>query len=397
MKIVNITDRISYIGVNDRKTSLFENNWSLPHGMAYNSYLINDDKTVLVDTVKYGSDNEYIAKIKKVLGGKPLDYIAVNHMEPDHAGMIGVIMNMYPDCKIIGNVQTKKMINDYFGIGEDRFKMVADGEEIPIGQSTLKFIYIPWVHWPETMVTYDVKDQVIFTCDAFGGYGALDGGIFDSDYDWDKVYLDDMRRYYSNIVCKYSTMVLKALAKLDGVPINVIAPSHGVVWKENPMKVVGLFKDWAEFKAEEGVVIAFATMYGHTETLADMIGQKLCDAGVKNIITYNVSNTNISFILSDIQKYKGYILGTCAYNGVMHPAMQHLCNEIKITNQKNKVVGLFGTSSWNGAGVKDLKKFAEENKIAPVEPAVETFGDPTPEKVESQIDAFVKAYSAALK
>lgn len=397
MRIVNLTSNVYYIGANDRRTALFENNWPIPYGVSYNSYLIKDEKNVLIDTVEFGADNNFFKKIDSILEGKAIDYLVVNHMEPDHSGMIASVLNKYPEIKIIGNEQTYKLLNNYYGISRDCFMAVADGQELCIGSTTLKFIFIPWVHWPETMVTYDVKNEIVFSCDAFGGYGTLDGGIFDSDYNMEEMFLPEMRRYYSNIVAKWSNMVVKALAKLDGTPIKMIAPSHGVVWKDNPQKVIELYSNWAAFKPEEGVVIAYASMYGNTAELAEYIGSELSKAGVKNIRTYDVSRTNVSYILSDIQRFKGFILGTCAYNTVMHPMMEHLCNEIKIMAPKNKVMGLFGTSGWNGAGAKALLKFAEEAKLNLITPTVEAFGAPTQEKIETAAKEFIAAFKTALE
>ncbi|MGM9774668.1 MAG: FprA family A-type flavoprotein, partial [Candidatus Egerieousia sp.] len=297
MRTSKVTDRISYIGVNDRRTALFENNWPIPHGVSYNSYLIKDEKNVLIDTVEYGSDADFFKKIEKETNGEPLHYLVVNHMEPDHSGMIPAVLAKYPELKIIGNEQTFGLLQKYYGVERERFLSVKDGEELSVGKTTLKFVFIPWVHWPETMVTYAVEEQVLFTCDAFGGYGTLDGGIFDSDYDLEEIFLPEMRRYYANIVSKWSMMVCKAIAKLAGTTVKVIAPSHGVVWKENPEKVIRLYADWASFKSEEGVVIAYASMYGNTENLADTLGAKLAAAGIRNIRTYDVSKTNVSYIL----------------------------------------------------------------------------------------------------
>ncbi len=393
MRITKITDKIYYIGVNDRRTALFENNWPIPYGVSLNSYLIKDEKNVLIDTVEFGSDNDYLNKIETILDGAPIHYLVVNHMEPDHSGMIKTVLNKYPNLKIIGNEQTFKLLNAYYNVIRENFISVKDGEEISIGATNLKFVYIPWVHWPETMVTYDTNNQVLFSCDAFGGYGSLDGGIFDNDYNFEEMFLPEMRRYYSNIVSKWSNMVVKALGKLADVPIKIIAPSHGVIWKDNPKKVLELYSNWSEFKPEnDGVVIVYASMYGNTARLADKIGQKLSCAGIKNIRTYDVSKTHVSYILSDILKYKGFILGTCAYNTFMHPMMEHLCNEIKIMSPKNRVFGIFGTSGWNGAGVKSLLKFAEENKLTPITPIVEAIGDPTDEKIEESANSFVKAF-----
>ncbi len=397
MRIAKITERIAYIGVNDRRTALFENNWPIPYGVSYNSYIIKDEKNVLIDTVEYGSDGDFLSKIAVALNGATLDYLVVNHMEPDHSGMLPSVLAKYPAIKIIGNAKTFELLQKYYGISQENFFLVADGYELNIGSSTLKFVCVPWVHWPETMVTLDLKESVLFTCDAFGGYGSLDGGIFDSDYNFEEMFLPEMRRYYSNIVSKYNQMVTRAIDKLSGVPVKIIAPSHGVIWKENPAKVIGLYSDWAASKAEEGVVIVYASMYGNTANLADQIGSKLSEQGIKNIRTYDVSRTHVSYILSDIMRYNGFILGTCAYNTYMHPMMEHLCNEIRIMSPKGKTTGIFGTSGWNGAGVKALTQFAEEAKLNVISPAVEALGAPTQERVEASLQEFAKAFAKAIK
>ncbi len=397
MRTFKITERITYIGVNDRRTTLFENNWPIPYGVSYNSYLIKDKKNVLIDTVEYGSDGEFLDKIESLLGGKALDYLVVNHMEPDHSGMIKSVLAKYPAVKLIGNSKTFELLEKYYGVDKESFMCINDGDELSIGEGTLKFAAVPWVHWPETMVTLDLKDLVLFTCDAFGSYGTLDGGIFDSDYNMDEILIPEMRRYYSNIVSKYSQMVTRAINKLSGVEFKVIAPSHGVVWKEAPARVVGLYADWAAHKSEEGVVIVYASMYGNTANLADRLGAMLHNAGVKNIRTYDVSKTHVSYILSDILRFKGLLLGSCAYNTYMHPMMEHLCNEIKIMSPKNKVMGIFGTSGWNGAGAKAIAKFAQEQNINTVLPIVEALGAPTESKISATAQEFVNNFSKAVK
>ncbi len=396
MKTVKITEKIHYVGTNDRKKHLFENNWPLPNGVSYNSYLVVDEKSALIDTIEYGSDASYLNKIERLLEGKELDYLVVNHMEPDHSSMISVIVAKYPNVKIVGNAQTYKLLQSFYDISESSFYRVADGDELVLGESTLKFALVPWVHWPETMVSYEVSSKTLFSCDAFGGFGTLDGSIFDGDNDFETYYLEDMRRYYSNIVGKYSGMVQKALTKLGGLDINIIAPSHGLVWRDNPSKVLDLYNKWSSYYAEEGVVVAYASMYGNTESMAEYIASLLGEKGIK-VRVHDVSKTHVSTLLSEIWKYKGLILGTCAYNTQMHPMMEHLCNEIKLTAPKNKVVALFGSSAWNGAGVKELKKFMEGNCLAYVGTPVEVSGAPTLAKIQENAEAMVNAFVEELK
>lgn len=389
MKELRITDKIWYVGVNDRRKELFENNWPLPYGVSYNSYLLKDEKSALIDTVEAGSCTDYIEKIQRVLNGQPLDYLVINHLEPDHASMITAVRSAFPEVKLVGNAQTFKILQHYYKTDEEFFHLVKDGDTLDLGESKLQFVLVPWVHWPETMVTYEATTQTLFSCDAFGGFGTIDGGLFDTNNNFEEFYLSEMRRYYSNIVGKYSSMVQKALAKLDGVPVQMICPSHGLVWK-NPAKVIELYDKWSKYEDEKGVVVVYASMYGNTAQMADYIGNLIGSKGIP-VRTFDVSKTHVSYLLSEIWKYKGLVLGTCAYNTKMHPMMEHLCNEIDLSQPKGKKVALFGTSSWNGAGVKGLKKFAEEYAgFELVSTVAETYGSVSPEKVDSDINAMVE-------
>lgn len=377
-----ISNKIHYIGTNDRKKHLFENNWPLPYGVSYNSYLIADEHTALVDTLEYGSDPDYLTNIDTILDGRPLEYLIINHLEPDHSSMIGEILRTYPDVTVVGNCTTFKLLANYYAVPQEQKLEVMDGSTLSLGHHVLTFAWVPWVHWPETMVTYDTTDKVLFSCDAFGGFGTLDGGIFDDEIDFDKFYLTEMRRYYSNIVGKWSDKVQGAFQKLGGLEIKIICPSHGPIWRENPGKVLSLYNRWSTHQAEKGVVIIYASMYGNTEKMADKIARALAQEGVKNIRVFDVSKTHVSYLINEIWEYNGLILGTCAYNGQMHPMMHHLVHEISVANPKNKVVGVFGSSSWNGAGVKTLKKELEAIKITPTEKCVELFGVTTDDKLQ---------------
>lgn len=337
MKKIEVSNGVYYIGVNDRKKTLFENNWPLPNGVSYNSYLICDQKSALIDTLEFGSKDDYLDVIADHLDGKELDYLIVNHMEPDHSSMIGVILKFYPKIKIVGNSKTFKMLEAYYKLSTDNFIEVKDGDSLDLGYHKLSFVMTPWVHWPETMMTYDTTDKMLFSCDAFGSFGTLDGNIFDDEVNFD-FYEDEMRRYYSNIVGKYSAMVQKAFAKLQGVELKYICPSHGPVWRDNPLKVVSLYDKWSKHEAEEGVVIAFASMYGNTEKMADYLARLIAERGVKNIKVYDVSKTHVSYLINEIWKYKSVILGSCAYNSVMHPMMTQLCHELEVVNPKIKTL-----------------------------------------------------------
>ena len=375
MKEIIVSNKVHYIGVNDRRKSLFENIWPLPYGVSYNSYLIADNKTALIDTLEFGSKDDYLEEIEYILQDRQLDYLVVNHMEPDHSSMISWIIKRYPQVKIVANSKAFKMLDAYFGIKKERIHEVKDGDTLDLGYHKLKFIMTPWVHWPETMMTYDMTDAMLFSCDAFGSFGTLDGGIFDDEINF-TFYEDEMRRYYSNIVGKYSNMVQKAFEKLSGVTIKFICPSHGPVWRKNPEKAIELYNKWSLHEAEEGVVIAFASMYGNTEKMADYVARLIAQRGIKNIRIYDVSKTHVSYIINDIWKYKGLILGSSSYNAGMHPMMQHLCNELEVLNPKNKNYALFGSYSWNGGGLKSLIPFAEKMTWNMVAPPVEIMGSP---------------------
>jgi flavorubredoxin len=380
MRRIDVSEKIHYIGVNDRKKALFENNWPLPSGVSYNSYLISDEKSALVDTLEFGSKDDYLEEIESILGDKPLDYLIVNHMEPDHSSMIGFVLKKYPGVKIVSNNKAFKMLSAYFGIGDESIYEVKDGDTLNLGHHKLSFIMTPWVHWPETMMTYDSTDGILFTCDAFGSFGTLDGAIFDDEINFD-FYEDEMRRYYSNIVGKYSHMVQKAFAKLDGVEIKAICPSHGPIWRTNPSRAVDLYNKWSNHISDKGVVIAYASMYGNTEKMADYLARLIAENGVKNIRIHDVSKTHASYIISDVWKYGSLVLGSSAYNAGMHPMMHHLCHELEVVNPKNKKYALFGSYSWSGGGLKTLIPFAEKMSWEQAAPPVEVIGAPKNEDI----------------
>ncbi|MDA3866661.1 MAG: FprA family A-type flavoprotein [Salinivirgaceae bacterium] len=370
MKEVKLADNIYYLGVNDRRTHLFENAWPLPYGVAYNSYLINDEKVALIDTVEYGHMEDFLERIDDILDGKTIDYLIINHMEPDHSGAIKQIVNQYPDIQIVGNKKTFPMLEGFFGIEQNHYE-VEEGDTIDLGTHKLNFHMIPMVHWPETMVTYESTTQTLFSADAFGSFGTLDGGIFDDEINLN-FFEDELRRYYSNIVGKYGNQVQKALSKLGGLEIKQIAATHGPIWRCHIDYILDKYHKWSSYEPEEeGAVIVFGSMYGNTEKMADRMARTLSENGVKNIRVYDASKTHASYIISDIWKYSGLIIGSAAYNGGIFPAVGSLIEKLKNMYIKNRALGIFGSSSWGGGGYRVLEKWAEELNLEHLGPKAE--------------------------
>ncbi len=392
---VKVTDKVYWLGANDRKTSLFENMWPIPNGVSYNSYLIVDEKIALVDTIEYGSSDDYLDKIEELIDGKPIDYLIINHMEPDHSGAIKTIVEKYPNIKLVGNLKTFKIVEAYFGYKENRHQ-VEDGDELNLGHHTLKFVMTPWVHWPETMMTYDLTEKIIFSGDAFGSFGTLDGGIFDDEIEFEEYYLEEMRRYYSNIVGKYSNMVQKAFKKLEGIDVKYICATHGPIWRKDVNKVLSLYDKWSKYETEDGVVIIYGSMYGNTAKIADSIARKLAENGIKKIRIHDASKTHLSYLINDIWRYKGVILGSCAYNSGMLPTMENLTRTLEHMGVKEHLLGLFGSYSWNGGGVKSLHKFYETTEWDLVSDPIDSKGIPGNETFD-RCEVLAKAMADKLK
>lgn len=370
-KLKEIANKIYYVGVNDRQKALFENMWPLPYGVSYNAYLIVDERSVLIDTVDVCYSDIFLKKIADALEGRPLDYLVVDHMEPDHAGSIRLLRQQYPDVKIVGNAKTFGMLEGYHGIKEGLYE-VKEGDTLCTGSHQLSFYMAPMVHWPEVMVTYDATDKILFSADAFGTYGTLDGGVIDTEMNVEH-YWEEMIRYYSNIVGKYGNPVQKALKKLAGLDIQTICSTHGPVWREHLRKAIDIYDRLSRYEAEEGVVIIYGSMYGNTEQMAEAIAQSLSDNGIKNIVMHNVSKSPSSYILKDVFKYQGIIIGGPTYCGQLFPEVEAILSKIELREVKNRVFGYFGSFSWAGMAVKHLAAFAEKMKW-------ETIGVPVEQK-----------------
>lgn len=356
-----IKSDIYYVGVNDRQKRLFEQMWPLPYGVSYNSYLIVDEMIALVDTVDVCFFERYLASIKKIIGDKPINYLIINHMEPDHSGAIRLVRQAYPDIIIVGNKQTFGMVEGFYGISGDRYE-VKHGDFLSLGKHTLRFLLTPMVHWPETMMTFDERNGVLFSGDAFGSYGTLDGGVIDHNMNVEH-FRDEMIRYYSTIVGKYGSPVQAALQKLKEVEIKMICSTHGPVWEDKLDEIVALYDRMSRYDTDEGVVIAYGSMYGHTEEMAEAVAEAVSAEGIRNVVIYDVSKTSSSYILMDIFKYKGLIVGCPTYCNQIYPDIESLLSKISVREIKSHYFGYFGSFTWAGAAVKRIGEWAEKSKM----------------------------------
>ncbi|HJA82403.1 MAG TPA: FprA family A-type flavoprotein [Candidatus Bacteroides intestinavium] len=390
----HITGKIHYVGVNDRRKHLFEGMWPLPQGVSYNSYLIDDDIVALVDTVDACYFEPFLRKIRRIIGTRPIQYLIINHMEPDHSGSIRLIRQEYPGIVIVGNRQTFGMIEGYYGVTGERYE-VKEGDFLDLGHHKLRFYLTPMVHWPETMMTLDETDGVLFSGDAFGCFGTLDGGFLDTRIDTDR-YWEEMTRYYANIVGKYGSPVQKAMAKLAPLPIHTVCSTHGPVWTEQLPRVVSLYDRLSRYEAEEGVVIAYGSMYGHTEEMAEAIAAELSAQGIRHVVLHDVSKSHPSYILRDIFKYRGLIIGSPTYCNHIYPEVESLLEKILLREVRGRYLGLFGSFTWAGAAVKRLGELAAKGKFEPVGDPVEMKQALTP-TAEERCEQLARAMAERLK
>ena len=371
MMSTEIVKGVHYVGVNDRTTTRFEGIWPLPYGVSYNSYLVcGSQNNAIIDGVEVSQCFKQIDRIKEIKPDVRIDYLVINHMEPDHSGGIVALCREFPGMKVVGNAKTAEMLKGYYGLTDDVIMVVAEGDCIDLGGKTLQFHITPMIHWPETMMTYILEDKVLFSGDAFGCFGALNGGIVDTELDT-SLYYPEMVRYYSNIVAKYGLFVQKALAKFADVPVEYVCSTHGPVWHDELKKVIGIYDKLSRNESEEGVVIAYASMYGNTEDMVDVIARRLAVNGVKNIRVHNVSYSDESFILRDIYTYKGLIVASPTYNGCAFPKIEALLSSLQLRGTCNKVFACAGSFTWASAAVKRINAMTEKLKFVRVDGDVE--------------------------
>lgn len=352
---MKISNDIKYIGVNDTKIDLFEGQYKVPLGMSYNSYVILDEKVAVMDTVDAAFTHEWLDNLEKALGSRKPDYLVVQHMEPDHSANIANFLKNYPEAKVVCNAKTVKMIEQFFGESyEDRQLIVRDGENLSLGSHTLTFIYAPMVHWPEVMMTYDSKDKVLFSADGFGRFGT-----WDADIPWD----DEARRYYIGIVGKYGVQVQNVLKKAQSLEIDVIAPLHGPVLKENLAHYISLYDIWSSYAVEdEGVVIAYTSVYGNTKKAAELLSDKLLYSGVKNVVLHDLARCDMSLAISDAFRYSKLVLATTTYNGGIFPFMNEFIHGLVERGFRNRTVGFIENGTWAPVTARQMNKMLEECK-----------------------------------
>ena len=370
--VQKVSEKIYWVGGNDRRLERFENMFPIPKGVSYNSYLIMDEKTALVDTVDSAIRDQFLENIKHVLDGRELDYLIINHMEPDHCGNIEELLRMYPNLKIVGNAKTFQFFEQFYVTKKpESYHKVIEDDELKLGEHTLHFYMMPMVHWPEVMTTYEITEKILFSADAFGTFGALNGNIFNDQVDFEGYYLDEARRYYSNIVGKYGVQVQNVLKKLSKLEIKMICPLHGPSWRTNLEYYLDKYNKWSSYTPEKkGVVLFFASMYGNTENAINVIANKLAEKGVEDIRVYDVSKTHPSEIISEVWKYSHLVIGSPTYNGGLYHVMDALLHEMEGLNVQNRKVALVGNYTWASSAVKVMTEYMSKMKN------MEIIGDP---------------------
>lgn len=353
-----VVDDLYWVGGNDHRLALFENIHPIPNGVSYNSYLLLDKKTVLFDTVDWDACRQFLENVEHVLDGRELDYLVINHMEPDHGASIEEILLRYPKVKIISTEKSFLLMHQFCFHVDGRTEEVKEGDTKCFGKHTITFVEAPMVHWPEAMVSFDVTNGVLFSADAFGSFGALDGKLFNDEVNFDRDWLDDARRYYTNIVGKYGPHVQALLKKAGTIDIKVICPLHGPVWRNDFGYLLDKYDKWSRYEPEvTGVLIAYASMYGNTESAAQVLAAKLVEKGVKNVVVHDVSNTHVSYLISDAFKYSHIVLASVTYNLGIYPVMHDFLMHMKALNMQKRTIGIIENGSWapkSGSLMKDF-------------------------------------------
>ena len=359
--MVKISERLYYVGVNDSDKIMFEGLWPIPTGVSYNSYIVTDEKTALIDTVECGFEEEFLESVSQALAGRGLDYLVVNHMEPDHSSLISYMLERYPDLMIIGNAKTLPMLKGYHNVPQDRVMIVGEGDSVSLGGCSLRFYMTPMVHWPETMVTWLEEENTLFSGDAFGTFGTIDEAVVDEDGTFE-LYSEEMMRYYACIVGKYGVPVQTALKKLGGLDIKRICSTHGPVWEKNIASVIGIYDKMSRYEVERGVCIVYGSMYGNTAAAADALAMELDALGVPyaihDLAGNNSGELGLSGALRDVFKYDTVVVGSPTYNNGIFPPVETFMKALQTRLIKGRRFYAFGSYTWSGASVRLLNELA---------------------------------------
>lgn len=360
----SVMSDILFIGASDRRLALFENVFPIPRGVSYNAYLVLDEKTVLLDTVDKAVGDRFLENLEHGLEGRPLDYVVVDHMEPDHCATLGAVLRRYPDAQVVGNGKTVAMIGQFFDIDlTGRVVTVKEGDTLTTGRHTFTFVMAPMVHWPEVMVTYDTTDKILFSADAFGTFGALNGNIFADQVNFERDWLDDARRYYTNIVGKYGAQVQALLKKAAGLDIAMVCPLHGPIWRENIAWFVDKYQKWSTYTPEErGAAIFCGSVYGNTENAAEILANRLAEKGVQNIALYDVAHTDVSQLVSEAFRCSHLVFAAATYNGAVFTPMENLLLDLKAHNLQNRTAALIDNGSWAAVAGRQMRELLSSMK-----------------------------------
>lgn len=359
-----VTDGIYWVGANDRRLAKFENMFPIPRGVSYNSYVILDGKTALMDTADSSVAERFMENVAAVLDGRALDYLVVQHMEPDHCANIAAIIEKYPDVTVVGNAKTMQMIGQFYsGTKAKQTLLVKEGDKLPLGEHELTFVTAPMVHWPEVMVSYESKEKILFSADAFGTFGALNGALFDDEIFFDAIWMEDARRYYTNIVGKYGPQVQALLKKAAGIEIDMICPLHGPVWRSDLDLLLEKYDQWSRYEAEEdGVLLVYGSMYGNTENAVEVLAAEMVEQGMKNIKVYDASVTDCSYLIAEAFRYSRILVAAPTYNAGLFAPVEHFLNDMKALNLQNKKIALVENGSWAPMAGKHMKAIVETMK-----------------------------------
>lgn len=398
----NVTEDLYWIGANDRRLELFENIHPIPKGVSYNAYVLLDEKTVLFDTIDWSSCRQFLDNLEHVLDGRSLDYMVINHMEPDHGASIEEILLRYPNVTIISTEKAFMLMRQFgFSIDGHELDEVSEGDTRTFGKHTVTFVAAPMVHWPEAMVTFDVTNGALFAADAFGSFGTLDGKLFNDEVNFDRDWIDEARRYYTNIVGKYGPHVQLLLKKAAGIvdDIKYICPLHGPVWRSDLGYLLDKYQHWSTYEPEEeGVMIVYASMYGNTEAAAGALAAKLCEKGFTNVVMYDVSNTHVSYLISEAFRLSHIVLASVTYNLGIYPLMHNYLMDMKALNLQKRTFALIENGSWACKSGDLMEKFIQDelknmtvlsNRLS-LASALQTEKAP-------ELDAFADAILASIK